>query len=71
MMKKLFISLKIGKGKGQSDLLQAWSDPECSRKLRFPDFMTKAQDNSKVVSLVVRKYSWYSFLLEAVSTPGP
>jgi hypothetical protein len=24
--------------------LQAWSGPEGSRKLRFPDFMTKAQD---------------------------
>ena len=22
--------------------LQAWSGPECSRKLRFPDFMTTA-----------------------------
>jgi hypothetical protein len=25
-------------------LLQAWSGPESSRKLRFPDFMTTAQD---------------------------
>ena len=31
-------------------LLQAWSGPECSRKLRFPDFMTKAQKGGKVVS---------------------
>jgi len=31
--------------------LQAWSDLEDSRKLRFPDFMTKAQDGGKVVSL--------------------
>jgi len=31
--------------------LQAWSGPEGSRKLRFPDFMTTAQDGSKVVSL--------------------
>jgi hypothetical protein len=31
--------------------LQAWSDPEGSRKLRFPDFMTTAQDGGKVVSL--------------------
>ena len=30
--------------------LQAWSDPEGSRKLRFPDFMTTAQDGGKVVS---------------------
>ena len=30
--------------------LQAWSDPEGSRKLRFPDFMTTAQRGGKVVS---------------------
>jgi len=39
--------------------------------------MTMAQDGGKVVSLThqllftPRKYSWYSFLLEAESTPGP
>jgi hypothetical protein len=31
--------------------LQAWSGQEGSRKLRFPDFMTAAQDGGKVVSL--------------------
>jgi hypothetical protein len=31
--------------------LQAWSVPEGSRKLRFPDFMKMAQDGGKVVSL--------------------
>jgi hypothetical protein len=30
--------------------LQAWSGPEGSRKLRFPNFMTTAQDGGKVVS---------------------
>ena len=34
--------------------LQAWSGPEGSRKLRFPDFMTTAQDGGKVVSLTHR-----------------
>jgi hypothetical protein len=45
-----------------------------SRKLEFPDFMTTAQDGGKVVSLRTRpprKYTWYSFLLEAESTSGP
>ena len=57
--------------------LQAWSVPEGSRKLRFPDFMTTAQNGVKVVSLthrpplLPRKYTWYSFLLEAESIPGP
>ena len=30
--------------------LQARSGPEGSRKLRFPDYMTTAQDGGKVVS---------------------
>jgi len=32
--------------------LQARSGPEGSRKLRFPDFMTMAQDDGKVVSVM-------------------
>jgi len=42
------------KGKGKAVPLQAWSDPKGSRKLRFPDFMTTAQDGGKVVSLTHR-----------------
>jgi hypothetical protein len=34
--------------------LQAWSGPEVSRKLKFPDFMTTAQDGGKVVTLTHR-----------------
>jgi len=37
-------------GKGKSVPSQAWSGPEGSRKLRFPDFMTTAQGGAKVVS---------------------
>jgi len=33
---------------------QAWSGPEGSRKLRFPDFMTTAQEGGKVVSITHR-----------------
>ena len=42
------------KGKGKALPLQAWSGPEGSRKLRFPDFITTAQDSGKVVSLTHR-----------------
>ena len=42
------------KGKGKAVPLQTWSGPEDSRKLRFPDFMTTAQDGGKVVSLTHR-----------------
>jgi len=39
------LSVKV---KGKAVPLQAWSGPEVSRKLRFPDFMTTAQDCGKV-----------------------
>jgi len=57
--------------------LQVWSGPEGSRKLRFPGFMTTAQDGGRVcqpyapAAFTSRKCSCYSFLLEADSTPGP
>jgi len=40
--------------RGKSVPLQAWSCPEGSRKLRFPDYMTTAQDVGKVISLTHR-----------------
>jgi hypothetical protein len=43
--------LSAGVVKGKAVPLQAWSGPEGSRKLRFPDCMTTAQDGGKVVSL--------------------
>jgi hypothetical protein len=52
------------KGKGKAVLLQDWSDPEGSRKLRFPDFMTMAQDGGKVVSLM------HQLPLTPENTPG-
>jgi len=68
---------KLALLKGKAIPLQVWTGPEGSRKLRFPDFVTTAQDGAKVVSLThrpplpPRKCSWYSFLLEAESTAGP
>jgi len=47
----------VGQGiflKDKAIPLQAWSGPEGSRKLRFPDFMTTAQDGGKVVRLTHR-----------------
>ena len=46
--------LNYYKGKGKAVLLPAWSGPEGSRKLSFPDFMTTAQDGGKVVNLTHR-----------------
>ena len=42
------------KGKGKAVPLRARSGPEDSRKLRFPDFMTTAQEGGKVVGLTHR-----------------
>jgi hypothetical protein len=53
-----------GKGKGKAVPLQAWSGPEGSRKLRFPEFLTMAQDGGKVVSLTHRPH------LPPGNTPG-
>jgi hypothetical protein len=39
---------------GKAVPLQAWSGPEGSRNLSFPDFMTTVQDVGKVVSLTHR-----------------
>ena len=47
----LYSSANMSKGKGKAVPLQAWSGPEGSRKLRFPDFMTTTQDGGKVVGL--------------------
>jgi len=64
------------KGKSKSVPLQVESGPECSRKLRFPDFMTAAQDVGTLrpyapAAFTPKKCSWYLFLLEAESTAGP
>jgi len=60
---------------GKAVPLQAWRGPEGSRKVRFPDFVTAAQDGGcqpyALATFTPRKYSWYSFLLEVVLTPGP
>ena len=65
------------KRKGKAVPLQSRSGPESSRKLRFPDYMTTAQDGGNgcqpyaPAAFTPSKYSWYLFLLEAKSTPGP
>jgi len=67
---------KKNKKKKKKVPLQARSGLEGSRKLRFPNFVTTAQDVGRLSALrtghlYTRKYSWYSFLLEAELAPGP
>ena len=40
--------------KGKTVPLQAWSDPEGTRKLSFPQFMATVQDGGKIVCLTHR-----------------
>ena len=42
-----YLCIKV---KGKAVPLQAWSGPEGSRELMFPDYLTTAQDGGKVVS---------------------
>ena len=49
--------------------LQAWTCPEGSRRLRLPDFKTIG--TWIWPPLPLRKYFWYSLLLEAESISGP
>ena len=58
--------------KGKAIPIQAWTGAEGSSRLRLPDLKKKsAHERGKVVSpthrppLPPRKYSWYSFPLEA------
>jgi len=69
-------SLRVACCKGKAIPLQAQKGPEASRKLRFKDFVTTAQDGGRFqpyapAAFTPKKCSWYSFLLEAESTPGP
>jgi hypothetical protein len=52
IFKEVLNVIKVYKGKAVP--LQAWSGPEGSGKLRFPDYMTTAKDGGKVVSLTHR-----------------
>ena len=54
--KKGKVIIKIIISTGKAVPLQAWSYPEDSRKLRFPDFKTTAQEGGKVVSLTHRPH---------------
>jgi hypothetical protein len=60
----LMMALMAETCKGKADPLQAWRGPEGSRKLRFPDFLTTAQDGGQAVSITHRPH------LPPGNTPG-
>jgi len=61
----IFTSLATSNGKAVP--LQAWSGPKGSRKLRFPDYMTTAQDGAKVLSRMHRPPLPQEILLVLIS----
>ena len=56
--------------KGKAVSLQAWTGPEVSRKLRLPDFMTKAQDGGRLSALRTGRLYPQEILLVLISVRG-
>ena len=56
--------------KGKAVPLQAWTGPEGSRKLRFPDFVTTAQDGGRLSALSTGRIYLQEMLLVLISLSG-
>ena len=58
------------KGKGKAVSLQAWTGPQGSRKLRFPDYMTTAQECGRLSVLRTGRLYPQEILLVIISVRG-
>jgi len=64
---EIFRSMAV---KGKAVPLQAWTGPEGSRKLRFPDFVTTAQDEGRLSTLGTGRLYPQEILLVLISVRG-
>jgi hypothetical protein len=65
-----FFGLLFCIGKGKAVPLQAWTGPEGSRKLRFPDFVTTARDGDRLSALRTGRLYPQEILLVLISVRG-
>jgi len=67
--RQVYINL-IQKGKGKAIRLEVWTGPEGCRKLKFPDFVTMAQDGDRLSASRTGRLYPQEILLVLISVRG-
>jgi len=65
-----YLHILIVKKKGKAVPLQVRTGPECSRKIRFPDFVTSAQDGGRLSALRTGRLYPQEIFLVLISVRG-